>query len=95
MSGITVLLYKQALDKKQHNHESKGDYLKLILHLRHVFLQYDLCFCLKNCFKTCRIALIKVTLYDENHDFFIFYIFINSYCVAGDLLVAKSFILKY
>ena len=41
---ITVLLYTQALDKKQHNHDLKGDYLKLILHSRHVFLQYDYLF---------------------------------------------------
>ena len=34
----------QALDKKQHSLELKGDYLKLILHSRHVFLQYDLFF---------------------------------------------------
>ena len=40
VSGITVLLYTQALDKKQHNHELKGVYLKLIVHSRHVFLQY-------------------------------------------------------
>ena len=55
VSGITVLFYTQALDKKQHNHELKGDYLKLILHSRHVFLQYDQSFCLK-------IALKRVKL---------------------------------
>ena len=42
------IIYTQALDKKQHNHELKGDYLKLILHSRHVFLQYDLSFCLED-----------------------------------------------
>ena len=41
---ITVVLYTQVLDKKQHNHELKGDYLKLILHSRHVFLQYTYLF---------------------------------------------------
>ena len=38
VSGITVLLYTQALGKKQHNYELKVDYLKLILHSRHAFL---------------------------------------------------------
>jgi hypothetical protein len=30
-------------------------------------------------------ALFKVTLYDENTDFIIFYIFIDLYSGAGDL----------
>ena len=37
----------------------------------------------------------KVTPHDENHDFIIFYIFIDSYCVTKDLWNAKGFMLKY
>ena len=59
VSGITVLLYTQALDKKQHNHELKGVYLKLILHSRHVFFHYDLTFCLKIALK--RVKLLKLS----------------------------------
>ena len=55
MYDESELLYTQALNKKQHNHELKGDYLKLILHSRHVFLQYDQSFCQK-------IALKRVKL---------------------------------
>ena len=38
---------------------------------------------------------IKVTLYDENTDFIIFYIFIDLYSGAGDLSIAASFFQKY
>ena len=37
----------------------------------------------------------KVTLYDENTDFIIFYIFIDLYSGAGDLSIAASFFQKY
>jgi hypothetical protein len=36
----------------------------------------------------------KVTLYDENTDFIIFYIFIDLYSGAGDLSIAASFFKK-
>jgi hypothetical protein len=39
--------------------------------------------------------VIKVTLYDENTDFIIFYIFIDLYSGAGDLSIAASFFQKY
>ena len=39
--------------------------------------------------------LLKVTLYDENTDFIIFYIFIDLYSGAGDLSIAASFFQKY
>jgi hypothetical protein len=38
---------------------------------------------------------IKVTLYDENTVFIIFYIFIDLYSGAGDLSIAASFFEKY
>jgi hypothetical protein len=39
--------------------------------------------------------LFKVTLYDENTDFIIFYIFVDLYSEAGDLSIAASFFPKY
>jgi hypothetical protein len=41
------------------------------------------------------LDLVKVTLYDENTDFIIFYIFIDLYSGAGDLSIAASFFQKY
>jgi hypothetical protein len=38
---------------------------------------------------------LKVTLYDENSVFIIFYIFIDLYSGAGDLSIAASFFEKY
>jgi hypothetical protein len=38
---------------------------------------------------------IKVTLYDENTDLIIFYIFVDLYSEAGDLSIAASFFPKY
>jgi hypothetical protein len=43
----------------------------------------------------CPINMFKVTLYDENTDFVIFYIFIDLYSGAGDLSIAASFFQKY
>ena len=57
VSGITVLLYTEALDKNQHNHESKGDSLKLILHSRHVFFLLRPNFLFENCFINVRNCL--------------------------------------
>ena len=42
-----------------------------------------------------RSLSLKVTLYDENTDFIIFYIFIDLYSEAGDLSIAASFFQKY
>ena len=39
--------------------------------------------------------VFKVTLYDENTDFIIFYIFIDLYSGAEDLSIAASFFQKY
>jgi hypothetical protein len=39
--------------------------------------------------------IFKVTLYDENTDFIIFYIFVDLYSEAGDLSIAASFFPKY
>ena len=39
--------------------------------------------------------MLKVTLYDENTDFIIFYIFIDLYSGAEDLSIAASFFQKY
>jgi hypothetical protein len=51
------------------------------------------------CFTSSIIRLpnytLKVTLYDENTDFIIFYIFIDLYSGAGDLSIAASFFQKY
>ena len=38
---------------------------------------------------------LKVTLYDENTEFIIFYIFVDLYSKAGDLSIAASFFPKY